>query len=173
MRDVFTLSGISGLSFDSNFLSLPLFFHLILLFFLSFDSFFLFSFFFVKQLRADSWSGVQHPPLPRTYTYSLTLEAHIADNRRTLGSKLTITPWRPQRGNGRRREGTSLSRRMCSMLSYGQAFCHFTSLHGFFFFKSGIAKSDGRVDDTRMPQPHKLSVTRGISKGLTLQKSCV
>ena len=45
----------------------------------------------------------------RTHTH--TIEAHTADNRRTLGSKLIITPWRSQRSLSIRREGTSLSNR--------------------------------------------------------------
>ena len=49
--------------------------------------------------------------VPRIRAHTHTLEAHTADNRRTLGSKLTITPWRPQHGSSTRREGTSLSKR--------------------------------------------------------------
>ena len=45
----------------------------------------------------------------RTHTH--TIEAHTADNRRTLGSKIIITPWRSQRSLCIRREGMPLSNR--------------------------------------------------------------
>ena len=52
---------------------------------------------------------------PRIRTHTHTLEVCTADNRRTLRSKLIITPWRPQRVSSTGREGTSLSRRETSL----------------------------------------------------------
>ena len=46
--------------------------------------------------------------IPHTHTHTHTLEAHTADNRWTLGSKLIITPWHPQNGSSTRSERTSL-----------------------------------------------------------------
>ena len=57
--------------------------------------------FFFCQIVIDVVSS----SIPRIRTHTHTLETHTADNRRTLGSKLSITPWRPQHGSSTRREG--------------------------------------------------------------------